>query len=66
LVGYVATLITEAGFLGPEAGRLGRILAEEGPDAPELAPRVRRILLVSRIDLVVLVLVIADMVFQPT
>jgi uncharacterized membrane protein len=66
LVGYGATLVTGAGFLGPEAGRLGKLAAQgHTPDEPEMLHRIRRILMVSRIDLVVLILVVADMVFKP-
>jgi uncharacterized membrane protein len=66
LVGYGATLVTGAGFLGPESERLGKLAAEgHSPDEPEMQRRIRRILTISRIDLVVLTLVVADMVFKP-
>jgi len=66
LGGYAATLVTGAGFLGPESARLGKLAAEgRSPDEPEIQGRIRRIMLVSRVDLVVLILVVADMVFKP-
>ncbi|HTG48824.1 MAG TPA: DUF2269 family protein, partial [Actinomycetota bacterium] len=65
LLGYLLTLITGAGFLGPESARLGKLGAERDPSDPEIQRRIRRILFVSRIDLVVLVVVVADMVFKP-
>jgi hypothetical protein len=39
--------------------------AERGPSDPEIQERIRRIFIVSRIDLVVLTPVVADMVFKP-
>ena len=63
--GYVATLITGAGFLGPESGRISKLVKTEGPESPEAQRRIRRIFMVSRVDLVVLVIVVADMVFKP-
>ena len=66
LGGIAATIITGAGFLGPESERLGK-LAEEGhtPAEPDVERRIRKILAISRVDLVVLILVVADMVFKP-
>jgi uncharacterized membrane protein len=65
LVGIAITAATGAGFLGPESERLGKLTAERGPSDPEVQRRIRRILAVSRVDLVVLTLVVADMVFKP-
>lgn len=63
--GYAATLVTGAGFIGPEAGRLSKLVGERGPEDPEVQRRIRRIFAISRIDIVVLTLVILDMVFKP-
>ena len=65
LVGIAATIVTGAFFLGPEAERLGQLPPERDPADPEIQRRIRRILAISRIDLVVLILVVADMVFKP-
>jgi uncharacterized membrane protein len=65
LVGIATTIATGAGFLGPESERLGKLTAERDPSDPEIQRRIRRIFAVSRVDLVVLVLVVADMVFKP-
>jgi uncharacterized membrane protein len=65
LVGIAITIATGAGFLGPESERLGKLAAERGPADPEIQRRIKRIFAVSRADLVVLVLVVADMVFKP-
>jgi uncharacterized membrane protein len=65
LIGIAITIVTGAGFLGPESERLGKLGAERGPTDPELQRRIRRIFVISRVDLVVLILVVADMVFKP-
>jgi uncharacterized membrane protein len=65
LVGIAITIATGAGFLGPESERLAKLGAERDPSDPELQRRIKRVFLVARIDLVVLVLVVADMVFKP-
>jgi hypothetical protein len=41
------------------------LAGELDPTDPKIQGRIRRILAISRIDLVVLVLVVADMVFEP-
>jgi uncharacterized membrane protein len=66
LSGYAATLVTGAGFLGPGSARIGK-LTDQGHTAaePDIQRRIRRLVLVSRIDVVVLVLVVANMVFKP-
>jgi hypothetical protein len=64
LLGIVSTIVIGAGFLGPGAGRLARSMAG-GASVAELRPQMNRILLISRIDLLVLFLVVADMVFKP-
>jgi uncharacterized membrane protein len=65
LVGIAITIVTGAGFLGPGSERLGKLGAERDPSDPEIQRRIKRIFAISRIDLVVLTLVVADMVFKP-
>jgi uncharacterized membrane protein len=68
LFGFLAWLfsfIVGAGFLGPESGRIGKIVDERGPEDPEYRSRLRRIFLVSRIELVLLILVVLDMAVKP-
>jgi len=65
LVGIAITIATGAGFLGPESERLGKLGAARPPDDPEIQRRIKRVFMVSRVDLVVLILVVADMVFKP-
>jgi uncharacterized membrane protein len=66
LGGIVATIITGAGFLGPESERLGKLAAEgHTPAEPDVERRIRKIVRISRIDLIVLIVVVAVMVFKP-
>ena len=66
LGGIAATIVTGAGFLGPESARLGKLAAEgHTPAEPDIERRIRKIVGISRIDLVVLIVVVADMVFKP-
>ena len=63
--GYAATFVTGAFVIGPASGKIGALLEAEGPSSPEAQALIRRIFAVSRVDLVVLLLVVADMVFKP-
>jgi uncharacterized membrane protein len=62
---FAASAITGAGFLGPESGRIKALAEDRGPTDPELQRRISRVLLISRIEFVLLVLVILDMVVKP-
>jgi hypothetical protein len=65
LAGIVSTIVIGAGFLGPESGRLGALIEEKGDKDPEVVQRVARILLISRIDLLILLIVAVNMVIKP-
>ena len=65
LVAYGLSFVTGAAFLGPESGRIGKAIAVEGPESPAVAARINRIVLVSRIELVILLLIVVDMVLKP-
>jgi uncharacterized membrane protein len=65
LAGFLFSAGVGSAFLGPETGRISRLASETSPDAPEVQARIRRVLLVSRIELLILVLVILDMVVKP-
>jgi uncharacterized membrane protein len=65
LVGYALTFTTGIGFLAPRAKRISELLETKGAAAPETQAAIRQILLISRIDVGVLVLVVADMLLKP-
>ena len=66
LIAFALSFAVGAGFLGPEGGRIAQIIEREGPDSPAAQARIRRILTVSRCELVILVTVIVSMVVKPT
>jgi uncharacterized membrane protein len=65
LVAIIASALTGALFIGPESGRIGRLIQERGPEDSQVQARMARIFTVSRIELVVLVLVVIDMAVKP-
>ena len=64
LAGIAFTIVTGAAYLGPTSGKIAKAI-EGGGNMAEVTPLINRLLWVARIDLVVLFLVIADMVFRP-
>jgi uncharacterized membrane protein len=62
---FAASAITGAGFLGPESGRIAALSEARGPADPEVQRRIGRVLLISRIEFVLLVLIVLDMVVKP-
>lgn len=65
LGGILFSALVGSLFLGPESGRIGRLIEAEGADSPEVQRRLRRIFLISRIELVILLLIVVDMVVKP-
>ncbi len=59
------SIVVGAAYLGPESGRIARATETGGVASPEVQQRIRRIFLVSRIELVLLLAVIFDMVVKP-
>lgn len=65
LVAWALSAATGTLFLGPESKRLNKAAAEHGPQAPEVQARLRRILLVVRVDVALMFLIVFDMVAKP-
>jgi uncharacterized membrane protein len=65
LVLFGITFVTGAFFLGPEAGRIGGLIEERGPEDPEVRRRLRRLVLIGRVDLVTLIVIVWDMAVKP-
>jgi uncharacterized membrane protein len=63
---FVASFAVGAGFLGPESGRIRQTIEAHGAESPEAQSRIKRILLVSRAELVLLIGVIYAMTVKPT
>lgn len=62
LVLYATTFLAGLLFMGPEAGRVGKLSAEGSSEA---VPRRRRLILLARLDLVLLFLIVYDMTVKP-
>jgi uncharacterized membrane protein len=65
LVGYALSFTTGIGVLAPRARQIVALLDEKGPAAPETQAAIQRILLIARVDVAVLLLVVADMLMKP-
>jgi uncharacterized membrane protein len=66
LVGFAMSFLTGILFLRPEGERIGAAIAAHGPQSAEAVRRIHRINVVQRVELVILVLVIAAMTIKPT
>ena len=65
LIAWALSAATGILFLGPESKRLNKAAAEHGPKSPEVQARLRRILLVVRVDVALMFLIVFDMVAKP-
>jgi uncharacterized membrane protein len=63
---FFASFALGAGFLGPESGRIKKVIEAHGVESPEAEARIRRILALSRMELVLLLGVVYAMVVKPT
>jgi uncharacterized membrane protein len=64
LILFGITFLSGAGFFGPESGRIGKQIQAEGPEAAQ--GRIQRLLVLTRIDLMILFLIIFDMSVKPS
>jgi uncharacterized membrane protein len=65
LVIWAFSFVSGAAFIGPESGRIGKLIEERGGVDAEVRGRIERILLFSRIELALLALLAMDMVLKP-
>lgn len=66
LVGWAVSFVTGAAFLGPQGAKVGELVTAGGGVVTEACiTRLNRILLVARIDLVILLAVVVNMVVKP-
>ena len=61
-VGFLASFLVGMGFLGPQSGKLAKVIEAEGEESPAAAAIIRRLLSVSRAELVLLLVVVVAMV----
>lgn len=65
LVGFAATFVTGIAYIAPQSERVSVLLTERGPEDAHAQAQIARIFQISRIDLVVLILVVINMVIKP-
>ena len=65
ILGIVATVVTGAAVIGPTSKKIGELIQEKGPADPGVGAQIDKLLKVARVDLVVLILVVVDMVAKP-
>ncbi len=66
LCGFAVTFLTGLLFLGPQAGKIGKLIDAEGVDSPAVKAQIRRVLFVSRVDLITLYAIAGNMLVKPT
>jgi len=67
LVGYAATFVTGFFFIRPASERIGAEMEQHGGRlTPELRVRIRKLIVMARVDYVTFALVVLDMVVKPT
>ncbi len=65
LAGWGVSALTGMFFLGPEAQKLGRLMPTRPPEDPEVQYRIRRILMIVRLDVLLLLAIVFVMTAKP-
>jgi uncharacterized membrane protein len=65
LAGWAVSSLVGFFYLGPTAGKLGKLLDERGAEDPAAQAMVKRLLLVSRLDVLLLLFIVFDMTAKP-
>ncbi len=65
IAGWAVTFLTGLAVLTPQVNKAEALLEREGPMSEVALAQVRRVLTLTRIDIVVLTLVVIDMVIKP-
>ena len=66
IAGFLYSFINGAFLLGPLSGRTGKLMSERGPEDSTVVSNIRRLFVLSRIELVVLTVVVWAMTVKPT
>ena len=66
LGGFAVTFLTGLLFLGPQGGKIGKLIDAEGVDSPAVTAQIKRVLFVSRLDLITLYAIAGNMLVKPT
>jgi uncharacterized membrane protein len=62
---FVYSFLSGSLYIGPQMRKVKALVAREGAESDEVATLANRIFLASRIELVFLILIVADMVLKP-
>jgi uncharacterized membrane protein len=62
---FLYSFISGSLYLSPQMRRVKAVVAQDGPESDQVAALAGRIFLVSRVELVFLVLIVLDMVLKP-
>lgn len=62
---FAFSFVSGAFYLSPQSAKLKKMYETEGLSAPGAPAIIRRLFLVSRIEIVLMVLIVADMVIKP-
>jgi uncharacterized membrane protein len=65
IVIWALSFVNGAAFLGPESGRIGKLIEARGGVDSEVQRRIERLLLCSRVELAFIALIAMDMVLKP-
>ena len=65
LVVWAISFVSGAAFLGPESGRVAKLIDERGGVDAEVRARIERLLLHSRVEMMLIALLAMDMVLKP-
>jgi uncharacterized membrane protein len=65
VIGWGVSFVVGAVFLGPQSGKLVKLVEAKGPDDPDVAARLNRVISVARTDAVLVLLIAIDMVAKP-
>jgi uncharacterized membrane protein len=65
LAGFALSFVTGVAVLSPRAKRIVELSDTAGATAPETQAAIREILLIARVDVAVLLVVVADMLMKP-
>jgi uncharacterized membrane protein len=65
LAGFIVTFILGMGFINPTGKRIGKAMAERGPQDPVTQQLLRRQRFLTRLNVLLLIAVVFDMVVRP-
>ena len=65
LAGWALTFLVGFFWIRPTAAKLATTIGEKGPEDPETQQIIKRILLVTRIDVLILLFIVFDMTAKP-